>query len=111
MMSRPGQRPGPDSMRRLGAVTFFSLMAGLYVLRLRYAHPEQLSDVHQLLIAARAWLNGSNPYEAVRTSTQWPFPLLYPFPAVIVIGPLAGLPAWAADALFATAGTAVLAWA
>ena len=86
-------------------------MAGLYVLRLRYAHPEQLSDVHQLLIAARAWLNGSNPYEAVRTSTQWPFPLLYPFPAVIVIGPLAGLPAWAADALFTAAGTAVLAWA
>jgi len=84
--------------------------AGLYVLSLRKSHPESLSDLRQLLVAALGWLHGSNPYEAVRVWGHWPFPLLYPLPAVILVAPLAILPSWIAETVFTSTGAAWLAW-
>lgn len=49
-----------------------------------FAHAGQLSDLTQLVDAARAWLLGADPY----TVRYGPFPLLYPFPAVLIAAPL-----------------------
>jgi hypothetical protein len=96
--------------RRYWFVAATSLAAGLYVGQLRHSHPGQLSDLVQMLVAARAWLHGGNPYDAVKALPAWPFPLLYPFTAVVAAAPLTVLPTWAAEAVFIAAGTALLAW-
>jgi hypothetical protein len=92
-------------------VAGISVAAGLYVVWLRKPHPESLSDLRQILVGAQAWLRGVNPYEAVRAWGQWPFPLLYPFTAVLLVTPLAVLPPWSADAIFVSVSCAVLGWA
>jgi hypothetical protein len=97
------------NQRRL-FVGLITLAAGLYVVQLRLPHPERLSDLNQVLFAARAWMQGHNPYEAVKAWGQWPFPLLYPFTAVLAAVPLTVLPVWAAEALFVAFGTALLGW-
>src|SRR3954447_25473839 len=57
--------------------------------------PPTTSDLEQIWVAARAWHGGSDPYTIVPT-TGTHFPLLYPFPAVLVGLPLATLPfSWA----------------
>ena len=61
--------------KRCTLVGLIALAAGLYVVRLRFPHPEQLSDLQQVLIGARAWMAGANPYEAVQTWSKWPYPL------------------------------------
>jgi hypothetical protein len=97
------------NQRRL-FVGLISIAAGIYVVQLRLPHPEHLSDLRQVLVAARAWMHGNNPYEAVKAWGEWPFPLLYPFTTVIVATPLAVLPVWAAEALFVACGAALLGW-
>ena len=96
--------------QRLALVCTIVLFAGLYVVRLRLPHPEQLSDLQQVLVGTRAWMAGENPYEAVRTWGAWPYPLLYPFTAVITAAPLAILPTWLAEALFTGLGAGLLGW-
>jgi hypothetical protein len=86
------------------------LTAGVYLTWHRWRLAEQPSDLMQVWVAARAWLQGQNPYSAVRNWGLWPFPLLYPFPAVVALAPLALLPVWLADAIFVFLGTALLAW-
>jgi hypothetical protein len=87
------------------------VLAALYVLFHRWANPGTSSDLMQVWIAARAWLHGDNPYTAVRAWQQWPYPLLYPFPAVLILTPLTVLPAAVADSMFIGASTSLLAWA
>ena len=96
--------------KRFTLVGLIALAAGLYVVRLRFPHPEQLSDLQQVLVGARAWMAGANPYEAVQTWSKWPYPLLYPFTAVVAVTPLAILPTWLAEALFMALGAGLLAW-
>ncbi len=96
--------------QRCGFVGLIGLAAGLYVVKLRLPHPEHLSDLGQVLFAARAWTHGDNPYHAVKAWSEWPFPLLYPFTAVLLAVPLTVLPTWTAEALFVASGTALLAW-
>ena len=85
-------------------------LAAIYVLVKRWDNADGPSDLTQVWIAARAWVRGENPYEAVRVWGQWPFPLLYPFPAALVLVPFTVLPPWLAEALFAATGTGLLAW-
>ena len=85
-------------------------LAAIYVLIKRWDNADGPSDLTQVWIAARAWVKGENPYEAVRVWGQWPFPLLYPFPAELVLVPFTVLPPWLAEVLFAAAGTGLLAW-
>ena len=96
--------------QRIALVGTIALLAGLYVVRLRLPHPGQLSDLQQVLVGTRAWLAGGNPYDAVRTWGAWPYPLLYPFTAVIAAAPLAALPTWLAEALFTSLGAGFLGW-
>jgi hypothetical protein len=97
--------------QRLGFVLAVATAAGLLVAVKRFDHPEWLSDLEQLTVAAQGWWHGRNPYEAVRAWGQWHFPLLYPFPAVLAVLPLSFIrQSWLADALFVTLSTGLLAW-
>lgn len=49
------------------------------------------TDFDQLWVGARALLAGADPYVAV-PAAGWPYPLLYPLPAVLLAMPLAAFP-------------------
>jgi hypothetical protein len=74
-----------------------------------YPRP-QTSDYSQVWAASRAWAAYENPYEAVGPGRafEWPWPLLYPLPAIILSSPLAMLPLRWADPIFLATGAAVL---
>jgi hypothetical protein len=96
--------------RRIALTSALGLVAGFYVVWRRWDYPEKSSDLVQVWIAARAWLGGADPYGAVKAWGGWPYPLLYPFPAVLVLAPLAVVPHWLAEGLFFALSTALLAW-
>jgi hypothetical protein len=75
-----------------------------------HAHP---SDFAQIWHAGRALLQGENPYDAIGPGRafDFPFPFLYPLPAVIVALPLTVLPLAWANICFVGLGAAALAWA
>ena len=87
-----------------------SLAAGGYALAHRWPDFTRASDLLQVRMGAGAWIHGLDPYRTVRDSGAWPYPLLYPFPALIVSSPLAFVPAWLAEAMFVFLSTALLAW-
>ena len=60
------------------------------------------SDFNQLWYAARALLSGGSPYAAVGPGRtfDWPFPLFYPLPAVLVAVPFTALTPAGASMLF-----------
>lgn len=72
----------------------------------------EASDFAQLWHAARALLGGGNPYAAVGPgrSFDWPFPLLYPLPAVLLAALVVPFPLHIACALFLGLGMAALSW-
>jgi hypothetical protein len=71
------------------------------------------SDFAQIWYAAGAWVQGLDPYSVIGPGRafEWPFPLLYPMPAVLAAVPLAGLPLRLADALVAGLGGCLFALA
>jgi hypothetical protein len=68
----------------LGALLAGALVHGWYS-----GHPEEWSDFDQIWLGARALLDGLNPYAAV--PKEFPWPLLYPMPAVLFGLPFAWL--------------------
>jgi hypothetical protein len=98
------------SRQRAALVAAIALVTALYVVWLRKPHPESLSDLRQVLVATQAWLGGNDPYQAVQAWGKWPFPLLYPFTAVLFLTPLAFLSPWAAETVFTSVSSALLAW-
>lgn len=62
--------------------------------------------------AARALLDGQNPYDVIRAVGEYPFnaPFLYPLPAAVIAMPLAPLSAELAGAIFVGASSTLLAW-
>lgn len=70
------------------------------------------TDFPQAWHAARGWLAGGNPYVVVgpQGSFKWPFPLLYPFTAVLLVSPFTALPLRLACAAFVAVGSGALAW-
>lgn len=71
------------------------------------------SDFSQLWYAARAQLAGGNPYGVVGPgrSFDWPFPLFYPLPAVLVAAPFTIVKVATASVLFSATSAGLLAWA
>lgn len=71
------------------------------------------SDAAQLWAGARALVNGRDPYSVVGVGREfnWPFPLLYPLPAVMLFVPLALLSEHAAAIVWATIGAAAFTFA
>lgn len=73
----------------------------------------QASDFEQLWHAAHALLDGASPYGAVGPGRafDWPFPLLYPLPAVLTAVPALAVSPWLASVLFAGISGALLGYA
>lgn len=103
--ARPGRRP-----RAAIALTIGLLAAGLSLALA--ARPGYRADFDQVWSAASALLGGANPYTAVGPGLafDWPFPLYYPMPAVLLAAPLALLPLSLARALFVGGSSALLAY-
>jgi len=87
-----------------------AMAAATYTLAHRWPDFGRASDLLQVRMGAMGWLQGLDPYRVVRESGAWPYPLLYPLPALMAVSPLALVPAWLAEAVFVFAGTALLAW-
>ena len=70
------------------------------------------SDFGQIWFAARAILDGSNPYTLIGPGLvfDWPWSLLYPLPAAFVAVPLAYFSEPIASALFVGVGGGLFAW-
>jgi hypothetical protein len=71
------------------------------------------SDLDQTWAAARALLHGADPYRAMEEAHQagqFPYPLVYPAPAVLVAAPFALFPLSVAQWLWVGIATAALAW-
>jgi hypothetical protein len=78
------------------------------------SHPAHLAkDFSYPWRAARALLDGQNPYDVIRAVGDYPFNagLLYPLPAAVVATPFSFLRPEIAGALFVGLSSALLAWA
>jgi hypothetical protein len=78
------------------------------------SHPQHLAkDFSYPWRAARALLDGQNPYDVIRAVSDYPFNanLLYPLPAAIVATPFSLLRPEIAGALFIGLSSTLLAWA
>jgi hypothetical protein len=78
------------------------------------SHPLHLAkDFSYPWRAARALLDGHNPYDVIRAVGEYPFnsSLLYPLPAAIVATPFSFLRPEVAGALFVGLSSSLLAWA
>lgn len=93
--------------RSLGLGFVFAGLTALYGLQ-----RVQTSDVMQLWCAARAWLDGADPYAVVGPGRpcDWAFPLLYPMTAVLAVLPLTPLPLAVVDPIVVGLGVSLLAW-
>jgi len=99
-------------LRRTLVVGCIALSSAALTWAIRGAYPASPSDLAQVWIAARAYLAGVDPYSVVGPDRpfQWGFPLLYPFPAVLVFLPFAPLPMRWVDPLWVGFGSGLLAW-
>src|SRR6478672_13849343 len=71
------------------------------------------SDLDETWAAGLALLHGADPYRAMTEAHQagrFPYPLVYPAPAVLVAAPFALFPLSVAQWLWVGIGTAALAW-
>lgn len=78
------------------------------------SHPHHLAkDLSYPWRAARALLDGQNPYDVIQAVGAYPFnaKLFYPLPAALTVMPLAPLQPHVAGALFVGISSALLAWA
>ena len=102
--------PAPSRWARGGVALLIGAAAAVYVLGF-YGHqaPGTVSDIDTLWVAARALRAGQNPYASI-PSPPWPWGLLYPLPAVLVMLPFSLFPLQAARAVFMGASAALLAY-
>jgi hypothetical protein len=78
------------------------------------SHPQHVAkDFSYPWRAARALLEGANPYDVIRAVGEYPFNsgLLYPLPAALVAAPFSQLRPEIAGALFVGLSSALLGWA
>lgn len=91
------------------------LVAGLVCYQALQARGELAADYTWVWRGARELLAGRNPYHDPRLGIgnpyPWNAPLYYPLPAVLLVAPLAWLPAEMSAALFTAASVGLLAFA
>ncbi len=98
-------------LQRLAAATVVAFCA-LALYSVGTASEGYTSDFSQLWHAACAVLAGLDPYASqdAAWTEGWGFPLLYPLPAVLTVLPLSLLPLRAAEIVFMTGSTGLLAY-
>ncbi len=103
-----------DRWRRI-ALTLACAILGAVISWVYWRTPPQPypSDFSIVWAGARELRAGGNPYSIVGPGRphEFPFPLLYPLPAIVVAWPFSYLSLAAADRLFVALNSALLAWA
>jgi hypothetical protein len=103
----------PVSLSRnaaLGIAMLVAVSAG--AIAANAGQPDLRPDIDQLWFAARAILDGRNPYYLIGPGREFDYQwqLYYPLPAVLLVTPLATLPLVAARVLMAAIGGGLLAY-
>lgn len=101
--------PAPTPRRRVVVAVVVGVACAIHAAVLVRRWPLVVPDFDQLWVAARAWRSGADPYAAV--SAGFPYPLFYPFTAVVFVLPFSLLPLAAARCLFVGLGAGLLAYA
>jgi len=98
--------------QRAAIAVAIAVTASLYVVWFQSHLSTHSSDFKLVWEAARAWRSGFNPYEVVGHGKPYEFdyPLLYPFPAVLLAVPFSYLPLWAAEGIFVALSMGWLTW-
>jgi hypothetical protein len=94
-----GRTAGNSSLSRLWPLIGVAALAGILTWLASLLPPPSTSDFQQFWVAARALLDGQDPYAAVQAMWRWP--LFYPLPAVLIVLPLSILPLAAARVIWA----------
>lgn len=102
-------RLAPTPRRRVVVAVVVGVACAIHAAVLVRRWPLLVPDFDQLWVAARAWRSGADPYAAV--SAGFPYPLFYPFTAVVFVFPFSLLPLAAARGLFVGLGAGLLAYA
>jgi hypothetical protein len=97
--------------RRLGLAIAIASVTGAWTAYMRLSYPAVASDLGIVLLGARAWLAGMDPYATVVAGPAGNIPLMYPFPAVVLFAPVAGVAAPLVDVCWTALGAGFLAWA
>jgi hypothetical protein len=111
--SGPAGNVMPSTRRRIAVAVGIAAVAVAYTVVRGLQSPRLLTDLDHLLFAARAMIAGSNPYLVVGPGKafEWPYPLYYPAPALLVVLPLVYLPVLVSRATFAALSCGALAYA
>lgn len=112
-MAAPAAEAPITLFRRLGIALGVAFVTGLIAFVRFRVHPEWTTDFDQMWYAARALVDGADPYEAVGPGRtfDWPWALYYPLPAVLVSTPFALLPLGLARVAFSAVGGFVVGYA
>src|SRR6187401_1539034 len=112
MTHRPVE--GPTSIRsRLLAALFIALATGAYTYSTLtdFGASFMANDFTYSWLAARAVVDGVDPYEAVRSAkTPWGGGWFYAYPAALLALPFAWIPVQLAGAVFVAVGCGLLAF-
>ncbi len=97
---------------RAAAAAAIAVACGAMLAFDRWAAPDAVPDFDHVWFAARAMLEGRDPYALIGPGREypWPWPLYYPLTAPASLLPLAPLPIEAARLLFVCAPAALLAF-
>jgi hypothetical protein len=100
------------TLKRLPIAIAVGLVAAFRTFRIAGMNPVP-RDVGQVWFAARALLEGKDPYALIGPGLafEWPAPLFYPLPAAVALVPLAPFSVQWASTLFMLVGATCLAWA
>jgi hypothetical protein len=113
-----GQTPKPVELKpparaaRIVVALLVGLLASIFPIGRAYLLHGHGVDFNQIYAGARFLLTGVDPYTSIGPGRafDWPWPLLYPLPALIVTMPLALLPLAAAQGVFIGVSTVTLAY-
>jgi hypothetical protein len=103
------------ALGRWGALVAALVIAGLGTLMaiaVVWHDPWVVTDIDQVWFAARALLDGRNPYDLIGPGREfeWPWQFYYPLPAAVMFTPLAAFPVEATRLFMSAVASGVLAW-
>jgi hypothetical protein len=109
---KPVETKPPARAARVIVALLAGLIASIFPIGRAYVLHGHGVDFNQIYAGARFLITGTDPYTSIGPGRafDWPWPLLYPLPALLVTTPLALLPLTAAQGIFIGVSTAALAY-